>query len=78
MKAPTTPRPIASTGETVRSLARPVCRHRAGVACSPHGEHVGRYLTAYARRRLTKADLIAAISGLGVISARQLVPERAA
>jgi len=55
-----------------------VCRHRAGVACSPHGEHVGRYLTAYARRRLTKADLIAAISGLGVISARQLVPERAA
>jgi hypothetical protein len=63
----------------VRRKRCPQCRAGAYGLCSvkPPGDCLARWLAAYAAGRITRADLIGAISGLVVISATQLVQERA-
>ncbi len=64
----------------VRRQACPQCGARPYGPCStsPPGDCLARWLRAFAFGYITRAELIEAVRGLVVISAAQLVEERAA
>jgi hypothetical protein len=64
----------------VRGLRCPLCGAFAYGPCKvePPGDHLGRWLAAYKAAKITKAELGAAIAPLVIITANELVPERAA
>ncbi len=82
----------AERADEVRRMARAVviggvrrnvctrCGARTYGPCqvSPPGDCLARWLRAYSPGRITRADLIAAIGGLVIITAAQLVEERSA
>ena len=63
----------------VRWRRCPQCAARAYSPCQvrPRADCLARWLAAYKAGKITRADLIGAISGLVVITAAQLVQERA-
>ncbi|HVB45600.1 MAG TPA: hypothetical protein VNF47_23235 [Streptosporangiaceae bacterium] len=72
------PRPCdVSLRTAVVSLERPLCTAPAGWSCAVTGDHLARWLRAFAQGLITRDELIGAVRGLVVISASQLV-ERAA
>ncbi len=64
--------------EAVRSIACPLCAAAPGWSCGLSGSHLARWLRAFAFGLVSRADLVAAVGGLVVVSAAQLVPECAA
>jgi hypothetical protein len=70
----------ARIGGAVRRKRCGQCGAGAYGPCSvrPAGDCLARYLTGYADGRISRGDLIGAISGLVVITTVQLVEERAA
>ena len=78
------PRPLALERARViggvRRNACPQCSARAYGPCqvSPPGDCLARWLAAYTAGKITRADLIGVVGGLVVITAAQLVDERAA
>lgn len=63
----------------VRWRPCPVCGTGSYSPCQvrPAGDHLARWLATYAAGKITRADLIGVVGGLVVISAAQLVEERA-
>lgn len=64
--------------DAARSIVCPLCRAPEGSACAVTGSHLSRWLRAFALGLIDRADLTDAVGGLVVVSASQLVPERAA
>jgi hypothetical protein len=64
--------------DAVRATPCPLCRRRPGKPCTPKGDHLARWLAGYSGGQIGRADLVGIIAGLVVITARELVPQRAA
>lgn len=64
--------------EAVRSTRCVLCRRRPGRACTPRGDHVGRWLQAYGERRISRDELVVVITELTIVTKWCVVEEDAA
>ena len=62
----------------VLSIECPLCSAPADASCGLASSHLSRWLRTYALTLITRGELVDAVRGLVVISASQLVGERAA
>lgn len=66
------------TASAVRAIPCPLCSAPTGVRCGLTGCHLTRWLRAFALSLISREQLFEAVGGLVVLTAWQLVEERAA
>ncbi len=65
---------LAAAAEAVRQTRCRLCRRRPGKPCTRRGDHLGRWVRAFADGQISHADLAAVIASLTVVSWRAVVP----
>lgn len=61
--------------EAVRSTRCELCRRRTGKPCTPRGDHLARWLGAYAANVISRGELLEVIVCLTIVTQRCVVPE---